>query len=225
MPGALPYKQEQLVMMLQSFSGYEAVRDTALFATGCGTGFRIAELLSLKRRDVVNQYGEIRNRITVNHTKGKKSRTVVLNDFAKPFLIEWLVQQEIRGFRKSNTWLWTLSTGYLMYYEAFLRSIKKTSEVCRLDGRYTTHSMRKTFAMHTYLYYHKQRISGVLVDPLLKTREAMGHSNIEATSRYLQFMLGNTDESTKQLYSEIDSESILKKFSSKIVRKLAKVNY
>ena len=55
-------------------------RDRALILTSCYSGLRVAEIASLKMRDVVNEDGSIRNevRLSAAQTKGGQPRTVFL---------------------------------------------------------------------------------------------------------------------------------------------------
>ena len=60
--------------------------------------------------------------------------------------------------------------------------------------------MRKTYGKAIYLHYLARQRAGENIEPLLKTMEAMGHKSVEATRRYLAFMLGNTDDAVMALY-------------------------
>ena len=55
-------------------------RDRALILTSCYSGLRVAEIASLKMRDIVNEDGTIRNevRLSAAQTKGGQPRTVFL---------------------------------------------------------------------------------------------------------------------------------------------------
>ncbi len=203
MAGCDPFTNKQLIELLNYFKGRESLRNKALLIFGCATGFRISEILSIRRRDVLNIDGSLNAKVTVIHTKNKHSRSVILNPLVKPFLMSWLQKQELRGFQRGSVYLFSDSTGKCLSRKYVWRIIKQASSKCRFSGRYGTHSMRKTFAKNTYEYYHKQLVAGKTVDPLIKTKEALGHMNINSTQVYLTFMAGNSDEAVMGIYHDL----------------------
>jgi integrase len=179
-------------------------RNRCLFAMQCATGARISEVLSLTRRDVVDDLGRLSSRISFTNTKNGETRHVdLVNPFATPFLREWLRGLEEMGFARGRTPLFIGSDGATISRGYWYKVIKAACRECRLPGHYGTHSARKTWARDTYRHYHARAMEGELVDPLLKLQEAGGWKTIEAARRYISFMLGDTSRSQAALFPEL----------------------
>jgi integrase len=154
-------------------------RNKALIYVGLKCGYRISEILSLTADDVV-QYGKIRDSVTVvrKNMKGKtKSRTVVMHDDVKKALVEMQVLA-----MKPEERLFPISR--VQASRIFVAAAKKAE----LEGKVTTHSMRKTFAKKVYHALGKD---------LIKTQKAMGHENIQSTVSYLSFEQSEIDDAIR----------------------------
>lgn len=164
---------------LQAISEKLSLRDRTLFTLGLRTGFRISELLSLDVSDVLNESGDIRESICVKkkNTKGKaESRTMPMHIDVEVLLGEHLLINKT----DKNSPLFLSSTGKRMDRTAYHRSLKRAAAKAgvRLDaGIVASHSLRKTFAKKFY------EASGF---DLMQLKEALGHSRIETTTKYLQ---------------------------------------
>lgn len=168
MIGSRPLTDTEIELVLSHLTG---IRDKALFITGLKTGFRISELLSLKVENVI-QYGQIANQITVNRSnmKGRhSSRTVPLHPQAKKILEEYLLtigQYDLR------TRLFPFTRRHAS------RILKTAANAAELEGKVTTHSMRKSFC---------DRVHKALGENIFKTQKAMGHKSLSSTAHYLSF--------------------------------------
>ena len=90
----------EINLMKDSFDGAYAKRNRTLFMLGLFTGYRIAELLSLRLADVCNITiqdktinAQVFERVTVasKYMKGKKSaRSVILSDMARALLYDYI---------------------------------------------------------------------------------------------------------------------------------------
>ena len=167
-------------------------RDAALIRMGMETGFRASELLSMKVGDVW-RHDKLRASVTVSKVrmKGKKnSRTVPLRDTLTPFL------QPICQNQGENEWLFRSSfkdkEGMypVLSYRQALRVVKGAAErVGVLEDVSGTHSLRKTFAMRIYHQTHD----------VYRTKEALGHTAISSTERYLRLNEKNTVQTIRDL--------------------------
>jgi integrase len=93
MKGCRPLSDPEIALVSRSFGGTYAARDRALFLLGIKTGFRIAELLSLRVGDVL-QHQRIVDQLTVRRAHMKQQRegrTVPLHPEAKAALATWLM--------------------------------------------------------------------------------------------------------------------------------------
>jgi len=200
------WSEQEMIGLIESkaMTSGDAARNRCLFALQCATGGRISELLSVRRRDVVDSLGRLEMQVTFTDTKNGESRTVALvNPFPRPFLAAWLQRQEERGFCKGGQALFSTGSGRRLSRWQWYRLIKRACAELRLRGHYGTHSARKTWARDTYRHYHQRQMAGELVDPLVKLQEAGGWKTLEATRRYIAFMLGDTTEAQADLYPEL----------------------
>lgn len=202
-----PFVDEQIPVMLEALGG---VRDKALFALGVSTGLRVSELLQLRRRDVIDQAGKIRTVLSVYHAKGDKKRVVPVNPLALPYLATWLDQQERMGLTLGACPVFSRirhgraeSVTRKYAWSLIVRTAKRAKLVPGYGGAWGTHSMRKTFARATYIYWQQRAAAGAVVEPLLKVQEALGHSRLDNTRAYLAFMLAGESNRTVELYAEL----------------------
>jgi site-specific recombinase XerD len=193
MKGCRPLTEEEVSLVSKSFSGPYAARDKALFVMGLKTGFRISELLSLKVGDVW-QYGQCVERVSVQRKamKGKREgRTVALHPLAREALENWLRQLHRLTVVSEQTPLFLSRVhGRAISRVQAWQILKAAFEANELQGKLATHSMRKTFAGKVY---------DKLGHDLYRTQQALGHSNITVTVRYLSFRQEEIDQAVLAL--------------------------
>jgi integrase len=205
-----PFDERDMLTMLnsKSFEVGNRTRNQCLFVLECCTGARISEILGLRRGDMLDDQGHVRDRITFTRTKNKRPRTVPLvNDFLKPYLVEWLKLLEADGYCQAQSMLFpsykqgraiTRAWAWCLY--------KSAAKELGLSGTFGTHSCRKAWAKATYEYYHRLHMAGKNIDPLVKLQEAGGWRNIDSCRRYLAFMLGDYADSQKSLFKAFSKE-------------------
>jgi integrase len=165
-------------------------RFNLLITIGCATGFRISELLSLRIADVYAN-GALLSHVTVDkiHMKGRKhSRTVKLNSKAAASISQYL---EGRSFAPSD-FLFQSRQGHnkaLSACQAW-RIIRSLCKKHNIEGNVGTHSFRKTFAVNIYrASSHNIRL----------TQVALGHRDIQVTTRYLGVCSGEVDDAVDKI--------------------------
>ncbi len=194
MQGCRPLTEDEVDLVMQSFGGKFAARDTALFTLGVLSGFRITELLSLRIKDI-EQHGQIVERVTVErrHMKRKlQSRTVILHPKAKVAVQTWLEVVSKSIVVSPDTYLFKSRKGQnrpISRIQA-LRILKEAFDSCAMTGKLGTHSMRKTFANNVHEKLDRD---------LVKTQRALGQKNITTTIRYLSFRDEEIDEAILSL--------------------------
>jgi len=154
-------------------------RDQALFILGLKTGYRISELLSLKISDVYDSATSqvlARIRVQKRNVKGKTaSREVAVHPLAKEAILS-LVQSH--STIDGATFLFKSRNGVnepISRHGAH-KVLKQAYAAAGLSGSLATHTMRKTFAGKVYK---------ALSHDLNATKEALGHSSILNTVKYL----------------------------------------
>ncbi len=194
MQGCRPLTEDEVDLVMQSFGGKFATRDTALFTLGVLSGFRITELLSVRIKDV-QQHGQIVERVTVErrHMKRKlQSRTVILHPKAKLAVQVWLDSMTKSIDVSPEHYLFKSRKGQnrpISRIQA-LRILKEAFDSCEMTGKLGTHSMRKTFANNVHEKLDRD---------LVKTQRALGQKNITTTIRYLSFRDAEIDEAILSL--------------------------
>jgi integrase len=181
MIGCRPLTDLEVNLVLQHL---RSKRNKTLFILGVRTGLRISELLSLQVKDIY-QNGVVLDRVFLQrrNSKGKlSSRSIVLHDQAKSYLVEYLLDSPNHSmplFPSCRT-----PTKSLDRIHAY-RLIRRATEDAGIVGKVATHSMRKTFAKRVYERLDKD---------LLKTKVALGHKSIDSTISYLSFDQAEVDQ-------------------------------
>jgi site-specific recombinase XerD len=171
MSGSRPLTEPEISLMLSHTTN---PMHRALICLGVRTGYRVSELICITVQDVFDGT-QIRDSITVRRSnmKGKKSsRSVVLHEQAKQALRDYL-----SGYNLTNT---DETTGHSLLFPisrfAAHRLLKKYSKLAGLEGRISTHSMRKHFAMRVYEKTGKDVVC---------VQRALGHASLASTTKYL----------------------------------------
>lgn len=179
MSGCRSLTNEEIQSTLKAL---DSPRNKCLFILGLRTGFRISEILSLRWKDVF-QNGAPVNRIRVQkrNVKGKtKTREVVLHPEAKAAILE--LSKTIPStfiLEGSNVPLFLSRNGIWQSISRFAahKILKEAYEAAGVTGHVATHTMRKTFAGNVHR---------ALKHDLVATKEALGHSSILTTVKYLE---------------------------------------
>ena len=136
-------------------------------------GMRVSEVASLFVSDIVNDKGEINEviHLTANQTKGTESRRVFVSKKAKQALKRYL-QSNLSVIQQS--YLFQTQKSKRFNTTALITLIKHLYERVGIVGA-SSHSGRRTFIT-------KLATSGISVRVIA---EAVGHSSIATTQRYI----------------------------------------
>lgn len=185
MKGCRPLTENEKNQVIGAINGRHHLRDKLIVVFGIYAGFRISEILSLKVRDVF-QNGIVPNHVTVQrrNVKGKREgRTVVLHPVIKDSIVEYLLAN-MHLSADSELFLNQSGTKAISRQQAW-NIVEAAFAACNLTGTLGTHSLRKTFALNAY------EKSGHC---LLKTKRALGHTDIRTTEKYLSFAENEVEE-------------------------------
>jgi len=155
---------------------YTGKRDVAWFLLGLTTGYRISEILAVRRGDLIHGGRLVKYlRITTQHMK-TRTRQAYLPEITRKALRRWIGQLSAQG--------WVCHSDYV--FQSHSRSnrplsrsrcwqiIHEAARSCGCTGTIGTHSMRKTYAIKM------EANQGLRV-----TQLALGHKDINTTLRYL----------------------------------------
>lgn len=214
MKGCRPLEMQEVRSVVLSFEGKYRLRNRALFLMGVRTGYRVSEMLSLTLGDVW-RHGRVVDSVSVarrNMKGSKQGREVELSSLVRQALTEWIVAEPGGLF----------SFGYVLPEDFLFQSgaegnraisrvtayriLKQSYDVCRLNGKLATHTMRKTFARDTYEDLKRRAAAGEPVDPLFDCGACLGHLDIKNTVSYLSFrteVARKTQENIENQYAGV----------------------
>ena len=179
MKGSRPLSQAEIESVVRSFTGEYERRNRALFLLGIYTGMRISELLALTVGDIW-EYSMPVEMLYLNKgmVKGKKeARMIPLSSKAQIVIKNLIAWKEYHGeslspeaplFASRN------SGKRLSRFQAHL-ILRDAFGACRLSGKVTTHSMRKTFGTRLY----------AATKNMMLVKELLGHKSISTTQKYI----------------------------------------
>ncbi|MFW6298136.1 MAG: site-specific tyrosine recombinase/integron integrase [Bacillota bacterium] len=173
---------EEIDSILSSIdtSSDKGLRDYAILETLYATGMRVGEMVTLKTRDV-----DFKERVLVVHGKGSKDRRIPFGDALSDTLNHYMMTTRESLVKKAKTphrYMFVNLRGEAITSRGIRHAL---NEVLKRAGSYlkmTPHTLRHTFASHLLS-------NGA---DLRSVQEMLGHSNISSTQIY-------TDISKKDL--------------------------
>lgn len=147
------------------------IRNRALIAVMWRSGLRISESLALELRDLDLEAGTLR----VRHGKGDRSRTVGVDEQTAALLARWLDRRRSLGPGARAPVFCTLRGGRLdsSYVRRLLPRLARRAGI---DRRVHAHGLRHTYAAELA----RERT------PINIIRDALGHTSLAVTDRYLR---------------------------------------
>lgn len=164
-------------------------RNKAMLELMYSSGLRVSELVSLTLNDI-----DIENKIVRCIGKGKKERIIPIGEYAIDFLKKYI--EEYRPILKKNYYTESLflnNHGKEMTRQGFFIIIKKIAKEKKIDKNITPHMLRHSFATHLLN-------NGA---DLRTIQEMLGHSNISTTQIYTNLTTDILKENYK-LYERRD---------------------
>ncbi len=178
----------------------ERFRDAMLFVVGINTGLRYSDLVSLRFSDVIDENGyfvedlkliEIKTRNTKGKKQGSKNakahpvnRHLYLNEAVRRIICIYLEHNNVsRGdlmFRSTGNRAKSLEKG--LSHTAVDNIFKPLIKELGIEGRYSTHFMRKTFSYH--LLMRAGSNSGLNSRSVEWLQLTLGHSSTATTLKY-----------------------------------------
>lgn len=159
-----------------------STRDTALIWM-CLSGCRIGETTCVKYADVLGVDGEVLSSFVLNRgtTKGKRTREVLLSNKARNALKAHIAA---RGPQSGDTFVFPLNPSYAATL------VKTLMAKSGLDYRYSSHSLRKTFASKAVA--NKVNIKYI--------QKCMGHTNLQTTDLYISLHCTESEKEVLNLW-------------------------
>lgn len=162
------------------------MRDSTLMEVLYASGIRVSELISIKRADVNTEMGFIRV-----SGKGSKERIVPITDFVAKKLDYYVTDirpQLLKGDDNEDLFITNRGRGFTR--QGLWKTIKKYETLSGISKNITPHTFRHSFATH-------------LIEngaDLRAVQEMLGHSDISTTQIYTQISTTKIREMYKQFH-------------------------
>lgn len=172
LPLALSQKEVSELLAQPNLNTATGLRDRAILELLYATGMRVSELINLKETDLHTDLKIIRVL-----GKGSKERLVPATDFALNWVDKYLKEVRDPALLKKGVacdFLFLNNRAGQLTRQAVWQSIKKYSKLARIDKDITPHTLRHTFATHLLENGADLRV----------VQEILGHSDISTTQIY-----------------------------------------
>lgn len=199
---AHPIKDVDTINRISKFlvSG-KRYRDNAIFIIGINVGLRCSDLRELKVGDFLNADGTFKERFylieskTSHSRKLKQNRHITINSAVKEALTLLLKNKKEYSL---DDYLFTGNSNRCaantpLTRQSFDRIIKGIMADLNVEGRYATHTLRKTFG------YHIMKQNNNDSRTLMLLQQIFGHSSSAITLRYIGFTEEEIDNTYKNL--------------------------
>lgn len=161
----------------------KATQNKMLFLFGISVGLRVNDLLELRFCDIFESDMKTIRTTFARHKEAKtgKLKTVIVTNAMKDAINEYV--STLTYVVKPDQYLFSKSNDQYKHIcdETVSQLIKKLTSECKIAGKYSTHSLRKTCAYQMYMTYTNNG------DPLAlpKVQKFLNHFNQSDTLRYL----------------------------------------
>lgn len=165
------------------------LRNQTLFVLGCSVGLRCGDLLRLKTADVYTTKGDIRKHVELIEEKTKKRNSCKIPDLARTFLLRYLDEKDFDI--NNETFLFQNKKGGPLSLKRVYFILNEAGKKCGFEGKISTHSMRKTYAMAALQSAEKYGDAGQTLEML---QMKLNHSDARITMRYCKAAQDKMDE-------------------------------
>ncbi|MEQ8223781.1 MAG: site-specific integrase [Candidatus Eremiobacterota bacterium] len=176
-----PIRNKKVIEQIKKILKATNLRNYCLFTVGINSGLRISDLLNLKINDVLLEDRIIKDRITIQEHKTGKIKNFPIADTAKKAILEYL---NTRDFQRDEPLFLSRKGKRAINRQQANKIINDIARLIGLEGRFGTHSLRKTFGYHAYQ-------SGIDISILQKL---FNHSAPSVTLAYMGITQDDLDE-------------------------------
>lgn len=186
LPQVLTVKEVELLLSQPNRSDPKGNRDQCMLEVLYATGIRVSELVALNVEDVNLNMGFIKC-----NGKGMKDRVIPIGNIAMKALSEYIYKYRVMLLRDQNEKaLFVNFHGRRMTRQGFWKIIKQYTKLAKIDKEITPHTLRHCFAVH-------------LIEngaDLKSVQEMLGHSDISTTQIYTQMTRNRIKEVYKKAH-------------------------
>lgn len=175
LPRLIPADDLTQLLAAPDTSTPEGIRDAAVFELLYATGMRVGELSALDLGSLDLARAQVRVM-----GKGSKERIVPLHPFSVKVLLAYLSTARPELARAREQALFVSVRGARLSPDAVRTVMKRTLRAAGLDGSYSPHDIRHTFATHL--------LEGGA--DLRSVQELLGHATLSTTQVYTHLSIG-----------------------------------
>lgn len=173
---AQPIKEIKQLNNMKRYLADQSPRDALLFAIGIASSLRVSDILKLKVGDFFIHPKKLRQLIELNEQKTGKYKAFPITANLEKALFDYAKQYDVTNpdlflFRSKRS----TSENKAISRMQVNNILAHAADQCGIEGRISSHSMRKTFAYHAYR-------NGVSLDTLCII---LNHRNTNETKLYL----------------------------------------
>lgn len=173
-------------------TGFNAIRDRALFLFLLDTGARAAEVCSINLDDIDLMAGAV----LIQHGKGRKPRTVFLGQKTRRAVRTYLKQRTFEGELTPNAALWVTDEGTRISYWGVNEILRRRAVQAKVE-KPGLHDFRRAFALNFLR-------NGSDIYALQKL---MGHADLQVLRRYLAQTTDDLQRAHNK-YSPVDNSGL-----------------
>ncbi len=189
-----PIREVRKIEAMKKILRASGKRNELLFILGINSALRISDILSLKVSDVLDESGEVREAVSLNEQKTRKSKLFPLNDSAKKAIREYveeakpemeapLFSSRTRA-KKNNPERKRTAITRVQAWEI----LSKAADEVGLE-HVGTHTLRKTFGYHVYMRTNNLGL----------VQKLLNHRSSGETLRYIGIEQDEMDEAYLKL--------------------------
>jgi len=177
----------------QYLIGKENKRDYMLFVVGINVGLRVGDLLELRIKDIMYDDNSFKDNICIDEEKTDKVRTFKLNNSARESIQLYL--SSLSSYAMNDYLFQSRKGNESLRVDSTHKIIKTLLRELGIKGNFGTHTLRKTWAYHTYV---TQAPTNPMILPTLQ--KMLNHSNQAVTLRYI----GIEQEMMNDIYDSLN---------------------
>lgn len=175
-----PIREKKQIEILKIYLKSKCIRDYLLFVVGINSNLRISDLLELKVEDVW-MGKKCREYISLKEKKTGKFKKIIINESMEKAIKEYIKSEK----PQMNEYLFRSRKGdnKSISRQQASNILKEAGDYCGIEESISPHTMRKTWGYWAW----KSGVSLVLI------MEALNHSSISITKRYLGILQEDLD--------------------------------